>query len=347
MLESFLSQVPTFSSLFKPAHVRYVFRKKKNPKPRPSKRLLFLRMKHRIAKADRRCCERLKCLANVTDGFLDDAASWQNSWILTPRKQKRSALMDFLIKCQKCASSRSTKSLESKVSDAAMAKLDGRDYLALQAGEAKQTEFSFLGRECCERSFRIFTGTQPHWFLKQIRKGSLTYVEKPINRQSPATTAMINAMWIIIQELHHQSPYAKALNQPNVWIIPFHQKVCLWRLIQKTHEQRKADSSKPPLFEKEPSYQLFKKCLLRDEFKNVQFHRMVDIGRCPKCEYFSWKCSSVAIELRAVWQEALAKHHLLQLEQKRIYSIDRARAAAEFPHHELYLAILAQCGGVG
>ena len=64
---------------------------------------------------------------------------------------------------------------------------------------------------------------------------------------------------------------------------------------------------------------------------------MVDVGRCPRCEYMEWKCASVPQELRSVWQDALAKHHQLQISQKRRYAADRARAAAQFPDVQLYM----------
>ena len=74
----------------------------------------------------------------------------------------------------------------------------------------------------------------------------------------------------------------------------------------------------------------------------MKFHRLVDIGRCSKCQYFQYKCASVPIALRSVWQDALSKHHLLQIKQKQIYAAGRARAAADFPNVELYLAM--DCG---
>ena len=83
----------------------------------------------------------------------------------------------------------------------------------------------------------------------------------------------------------------------------------------------------------------FRRVIRSPDFKNVVFHRMVDMGRCAKCEYYKWKCAQPPQELRGVWQEALSQHHLLQIQQKRCYSADRARAAATYPREELYLAL--------
>ena len=46
--------------------------------------------------------------------------------------------------------------------------------------------------------------------------------------------------------------------------------------------------------------------------------------------------------MREVWQDALSKHFLLQIQQKRRYATDRVSAVAGFPSTELYLAV--DCG---
>ena len=121
---------------------------------------------------------------------------------------------------------------------------------------------------------------------------------------------MAHAMWMIIQDLHHQSPYAgKRESDKPKWRIHLHHKVCLWRLAQKLHATHQEDDSKPTIFSKPPMYHDFRRAILLPEFKDVVFHRMVDIGRCPRCQYIYWKCASVPLELRAVWQEAIAKHN--------------------------------------
>ena len=154
---------------------------------------------------------------------------------------------------------------------------------------------------------------------------------------------MAHAMWMIIQDLHHQSPYAgKRESDKPKWRIHLHHKVCLWRLAQKLHATHQEDDSKPTIFSKPPMYHDFRRAILLPEFKDVVFHRMVDIGRCPRCQYIEWKCASVPLELRAVWQEALATHHQIQIAQKQCYAADRAKAASGFPKVQLYVAM--DCG---
>ena len=85
---------------------------------------------------------------------------------------------------------------------------------------------------------------------------------------------------------------------------------------------------------------MFRKIMVSDEVRrNVVFHRMVDIGRCSKCAYMTWKCQSVPPYLRHIWQNAFAKHHMLQIQQKKEYAKDRALAARDFPATELYIAM--------
>ena len=63
-------------------------------------------------------------------------------------------------------------------------------------------------------------------------------------------TEMITGIWIVVAELHEQSPFAKCESHglqslqslqsgshpsQKKWNLPFHQKTCLWRLVEKLH----------------------------------------------------------------------------------------------------------------
>ena len=196
--------------------------------------------------------------------------------------------------------------------------------------------YPFLGLNFCSRAWRHFTGVSGRSWNKvvnMVQRGVVSFERKQSKRPSPRRDEMFHAMWSIIQDLHHRSPYAR-LNNPDKWCIPFHHHVLLWRLIQQLHAARQKDSSKPAIFTKEPQYGMFRMLIASLAFKNVIFHRMVDIG----CQYFHWKCSSVALELRCVWQNALAEHQVIYMDQTRCYAIDRARAASQYPAVELYMA---------
>ena len=163
---------------------------------------------------------------------------------------------------------------------------------------------------------------------------------------------MRDAIWMVVADLREQSPFAKSeksmqslqSQQPLqshppvqsqtpgfVWHVLFHQKVCLWRLVQALHK-------KGQVFNRPPRYQELRRLIAGPEFKTVVFHRMVDIGRCAKREYYKWKCATVPVDLRVIWQDALSQHHLLQIQQKRCNAADRVRAATDFLRSKLYLA---------
>ena len=161
-------------------------------------------------------------------------------------------------------------------------------------------------------------------------------------KEARVRTEMIAAIWMIVQDLHRECPYTKlksAGKDEREFHMPFHHKVALWRLVQRLWNDGEGLGK---VFSSPPTYSSFRKAILLPEFQKVVFHRVVDIGRCTKCEYFKWKMSSVAADLKPVWQDAFARHHLLQRQQKRIYAADRARAALDFPSTELYLAM--DCG---
>ena len=142
---------------------------------------------------------------------------------------------------------------------------------------------------------------------------------------------MRGAIWMVVRDLHNQSPYAsKSGKHTSAWHMPFHQKSGIWRLILRRHAARS-------IFSEPPKRSLFRRTMALPEFKRVVFHRVVDIGRCPKCEYFEYKCASVPQELRGSWQTAMAEHHLLQIQQKKCYSADRAVAAADYPNSEIWI----------
>ena len=87
---------------------------------------------------------------------------------------------------------------------------------------------------------------------------------------------------------------------------------------------------------KNPNYRNFLHVL--SEFDKLRFHRVVRIGRCPKCCLLRWRCqSAVSPAQREAWQRVASAHQTLQLEQKKVYAVDRAKAAQDFPHTELYM----------
>lgn len=264
--------------------------------------------------------------------FIAQAAKWRVNWRLTPRHAKHDALLHHL-HLLKSKPQRSQQSQSSNVGAGDVARWAGHEVISLPK-QHKYIRYEFLGRSLCKRAFETVAGVNVSRGRKLLGKGVQTWERQTRAGKAVRMEQMTAAIWMVVQQLHHQSPYAKDAVE-GVWHIPFHQKVCLWRLIKKVHDTRPQDAA--PLFTSAPKYYEFRRALRRPEFNKVMFHRIVDIGRCSKCEFFKWKCASVPLWARHIWQDALAKHHLLQIQQKQCYAADRARAAADYPMTELYL----------
>ena len=335
---------PTFACVFKPVKTRICFTKRKNGKARKFNKAAplvttFLDKVKKSIRSKQACCKHRCVVTHASnDDYLQQVAQWRRAWHMTPRDQKQAALLAF-------AAARREKSMMSgesyDVRDVGTSEVGGRQTLVLRPSTVKRHDASyhFLGKHLCSRSFRCFTGVGIHTLGvagKCAKEGLAKYKQVVRRRYARVRDEMSQAIWMVIQDLHHQSPFAARDVEPDEWYIPFHRKVCLWRLVLKLHQDRDADASKPPLFSKFPRYTEFRRCINKPDFEKVVFHRMVDIGRCPRCEYMEWKCASVPIELRSIWQDALAKHQQLQIAQKRCYAAARAKAATEFPNVQLY-----------
>ncbi len=67
-------------------------------------------------------------------------------------------------------------------------------------------------------------------------------------------------------------------------------------------------------------HRLTPRLVLKDpSFAQLRFHRVVDIGRCSKCCFLRYKCTSAASGTteRQEWQRLAAAHQNLQLAQKK------------------------------
>ena len=267
---------------------------------------------------------------------------------MTPRYMRRCALLNHLQKMRGIARSmQSTPSVLSELpelGDSHVCTLEGSEKLVLPHDKTRLVH-SFLGRPFCQRAFAALTGVNPDRTAKIMKTNKLDVPKEVQTRRNPVRRGqMVGAIWTVAFDLHSQSPFAKqaapSSGYDQQFHMPFHHKACLWRLVLRLWTHRKPDGTSP--FTSEPKYVTFRKVIVAPEFKSIIFHRIVDIGRCPKCEYFKFKMASVAADLRHIWQDAFSKHHLLQIQQKRCYAADRARAAHDFPNTELYLAM--DCG---
>ena len=336
---------PNFDTCFKHSKVRVCFAKmgkrKKNPKWRPLPKVQFLLEKLRT-RFGKPCCKK-QCLQSVGPDFMQLAAQWQLSWIVTPASDKRAALLAHIKRCRGASQA---------VEHGTCVRGERTSLVMTADPKSKKYNHQFLGVSLCREAFKGCTGVSSKFLdsaQSRARLGADSWHVKKPERVRPRTSEMYEAIWALIKDLHLQSPFAGRSTsagpsrvRDDKWHIPFHHKVGLWRLVLKLYNGV-SDVPGVHIFTKKPKYSTFKKVMLLPEIRNkVVFHRIVDIGRCPKCEYFEWKCSSVPLALRGIWQEALAKHRLIEVEQKRCYMADRAKAAAAFPHVELYMVFIGK-----
>jgi hypothetical protein len=212
--------------------------------------------------------------------------------------------------------------------------------------------WSFLGVPVCMRAWRQLSQVNPWRVVKDARKGAEAYQHAGFRRPSVIEDQMHGAIWVAIRHFANSSPLAPGTDghkrDPEEILMPFHEKVYLFRVLQLWHAQRATESAEsagsirqgpPALFSRPPKYRTFLKVLGRPEFAKVKFHRVVSMARCPKCCFLRWKCMSVPLEERGHWQQLAAAHQCLQLAQKRTYAADRAVAASDFPQSEVYMAM--------
>jgi len=281
------------------------------------------------------CCKK-RCCATLMrdDSFIDTVASWRCAWCQVPQQDQNNAIQQHIAEC-KPLSMPSTQSVEHCTQRGTV---KGKEVLLVptprKGAAGRKEQFTFLNKRMCNTAFRKLTGVKISVFVGRAYKGAKAGDTKRGKNGAPVQDAMKAAIWMILEQLKHESPYAD--KDKLIVHVPFHHKVCLFRLIEQ------ASKHIPNFPVQKPQYSTFKKVLSMPDFKCVQFHRIVDIGRCPKCKYLEFKVRSVGREFKRIWQKAFSMHHLQTMQCKRVYTRDRAIAAADYPHTELMIGI--DCG---
>ena len=215
---------------------------------------------------------------------------------------------------------------------------DGRQAFACRGPLAHR----FLGVPCCYRGFQRHTRIYMWRTRKNYARGDTTYKHPGFQRHCPRTEEMQSALLMLVEFLRNSSPFQNP--DPDKIPLPFSQKKVLWKMLLRRYEATQGSSPAGPsmciLFSRRPRLRTFYRVLRTCRaLAKVRFHRVVKIGRCPKCCYLRWKClSAIAPGERNAWQNVAAKHQELQLAQKHVYATDRARAAQDYPNTEIYMA---------
>ena len=156
----------------------------------------------------------------------------------SPVQEKRAALLDFL---------RTAGLPAQPVHDAS-----GKLFLTETRQRANRSH-TLLGRTMCSVAFIALTMISTRLYSaasRQARQGRTVWLEQPRKVKATKRTEMITGIWIVVAELHEQSPFAKCESHglqslqslqsgshpsQKKWNLPFHQKTCLWRLVEKLH----------------------------------------------------------------------------------------------------------------
>ena len=205
--------------------------------------------------------------------------------------------------------------------------------------------YKFLGQRVCQKSWHLLTGVgRSTWVAtcRRVAAGHVEYQRRKRQHTSFVMDSMHGALWCLIEYCQERMPLSRT--HADSIVMPFHHPVQLFNMLKTWY----IDSLKGPgvpMLPSAPYYTTFKKVIRRPEFSAVKFHRIVEMGRCPNCQWYAWRCMSCAPEHREGWTERATRHHLLQLQQKRIYSRDRSHAARGYPHgDELYIAMDCSSG---
>lgn len=274
---------------------------------------------------------------------------WRCGWEKCDLPTRRIALLRHIHACKR-------KTLASPTSAASRALVRGRgdsDRLYGTPVTRERIMWSFLGVPLCYRGFRWASGVNPWRAKRQANRGELEYKHAGFERSRLRYDEMYAAIRLTVDLMAHSSPFRST--DPNVIELPFHEKIYLFRTIEDAWRRQQAldaDSTGSTIatgsstafsalavtFSKKPKYRTFLDTL-RQEFEELRFHRVVEIGRCPKCCFLRWKCLSASSPAeREAWQRLAAAHQSITLAQKKTYAVDRARAASDYPASELYMA---------
>ena len=206
---------PTFACVFKPTKLRTCFTKRKNgvirkfSKDAPPTSSFLQRVKKKLRSA-KHCCKHRCIDACASDDYMQQVAQWRRAWCMTPRCQKQAALM-ALVAARREKSMTAGESHD--VHDVGTSHVDGGPQLLLRLSTAKRHDapYHFLGKDLCSRSFLCCTGLSNNTLNSAVRflkQGLTKYRQRQRNRHAVTQREMCQAIWMVIQDLHHQSPFA-------------------------------------------------------------------------------------------------------------------------------------------
>jgi len=253
------------------------------------------------------------CTSNCVRQFADQAqivTAWRASWAKLNQAERRCALLEY-----------------------------ANRKLAL----GQSSHESFLGRKVCTRAWRKLTGISVFLKMRATQWAKAGALRPPTHTRLGSRQAVMDCMHGAIMEImkhmRNRMPL-KGKDEDNMFM-PFSHPIQLYRMLEAWYT-RSLNIGKPLLLRR-PKYRTFQKVLRRPEFSKVRWHRVVDLGRCPKCMLYVYKSMTAPEADRAEWLQLASAHQWRQMSQKKQYWVDRMHAAMN-PDLHLYVAM---DGGAG
>jgi hypothetical protein len=148
---------------------------------------------------------------------------------------------------------------------------------------------AFLGRVLCSRAFRRLTGVSANLLSAACRWARIGALRPPEHKRLHTKQIVMDAMHGATVEImnHMRNRMPLKSQDPDATCMPFSHPIQLYRMLIDwcEHSLRKGQ----PLLQRPPRYSTFKQVMRRAEFKQVRWHRIVDLGRCPKCLLYVYK----------------------------------------------------------
>ena len=198
-------------------------------------------------------------------------------------------------------------------------------------GSQSTRPHELLGFKCCGRAFRRLGVVSASMYASAAianRSGLTMPIATKKKRSAFVADRMHGALMVLIDSLNETMP----THRPNAsrTLVPFRRKLRLFRLLQVASEA--ADPTLPTVtLAARPAYGTFCRVMQRPDLKAVQFHRTTELGRCGRCQECQYKMvAAPTLEERSHWDRKYSQHQWLQMQQRRMYSVDRLKAAHDF-----------------
>ena len=224
------------------------------------------------------------------DSLRGSVRQWRTGWEELPEQERNDSLLTHLRNCRMQSDEANLGNAENQEAGT-LGNAENQD----NQENAERTEkrkrlgcagLTFLGVPLCSRAFRYVLGINPWRQYKLLKRGAVRYVRpKFVNTPHPRYDEMYGAICRKVKLLANSSPFAFGNKGRGEDIIemPFHEKIYLFRMIQADFESEAMQGERVPSFSRAPNYSTFRTVLKDPHFKNLRFHRVVDIGRCAKC----------------------------------------------------------------